>query len=93
MNITRVRIFPFDTSVSGKQIRAFAEIELEQEIIIRGFKIIERKNGGIFISNPSVKSSDGEFKDIVFFNNPDFSRKVREAILESFHRTEEADRK
>jgi stage V sporulation protein G len=85
MQISRIRIFPFDTTSSGKQIRAFAEIEFDSQILVRGFKVIESKNGGLFISNPSIKSSKGEFKEIFTLTDSDFAHHLREAIIEAFH--------
>lgn len=60
MKISRMNIW------ENKNTRAFFDLETQEGIIIKGFKIVDGKNG-LFVSFPSKKSKkDGKFNDEVF---------------------------
>ncbi len=82
MKITRVRIFPFTTPTS--RIRAYAEVELESVLTIRGIRILESKSGGLFLGFPSQRTGDGQYRDYVILSNREFEKGFREAILDAY---------
>lgn len=84
IEITGVRIFPFDTSESGGQVRAMAEIEVNQSLTIRGFRIIESKNKGLFIGLPSRKGKDDQFHETVSILDKETEKLIREKILDAY---------
>lgn len=59
MKITDVKIFPMDE----EKLKAFVSIVIDDEFIVNDIKIIQ---GGerMFVSMPSKKRKDGNFKDI-----------------------------
>ena len=59
MNITDVKVFPRNS----EQLKAFANIVIDDAFIIKNIKIINGKNG-LFVAMPSQKSKTGEYKDI-----------------------------
>jgi len=63
MEITDVKIYPFDTSRIGGRVRAVAEIVIDDQLMIKGIKLVESKHGGLFISFPKKQSSKGKFVD------------------------------
>ena len=80
----KIRLFPFDASASGSQIRAYAELDFGGVFKIRGIKVIESKNGGLFIGFPSIRSRKDEYKDVFILNNRTFANIVRRRILDVF---------
>ncbi|MDH5638947.1 MAG: SpoVG family protein, partial [Nitrospinota bacterium] len=58
IEITDVRIYPFDTHGAGGKTLAMAQITIDGAITIRGFRIIGGKNGGVFLGFPSTKGKD-----------------------------------
>jgi stage V sporulation protein G len=84
VEITNIRIYPFDTSSQSKQIRAFADVELDQVLVIRGVKIIESKTGGLFITMPSIQIRPGDFKDILLIKDASFGHILRERVLDAY---------
>ena len=69
----------------GKKTRAYAEIELDDLLLIKGIRIVESSRGGLFISMPSIKTSKGEYKPFVVFKDKSFESKLRKNIIEAFH--------
>jgi len=49
MEITEVKIYPFDTTSYGGRTKAFAEITIDGILTIRGLRVVEAKSGGLFV--------------------------------------------
>ncbi|MFW5981652.1 MAG: septation regulator SpoVG [Halanaerobiaceae bacterium] len=81
MNITEVRIFL--TSQTGPT-KAFASITFEDSFVIKDLRVVEGKNG-LFISMPSRKDKNGEFRDICHPINTEMRNQISEAILSRYN--------
>lgn len=84
MEITHIKIYPFDTGKIGGRVRAVAEIVLDDTLLIKDIKIVQSKAGGLFLSFPKRKSSTGNFVDIVQLLDRDFSERVRRVIIDKY---------
>jgi len=84
LRVTRVMIYPFDTSSLGGRVKAMADVELDGEVVIKGFKVISSKKGGIFISYPSKRSQSGKFYEIFFPLSKKLRDQIREEILKAY---------
>ena len=58
-----VRINPYQQNGNGK-LRAYFDIQMDDGIIIKGFRIINGQNG-LFISPPTEKGKDGKYYESV----------------------------
>ena len=56
-----VRMNPLQNGNGGKTL-AFFDIQTDDEIIIKGFRVVNGSNG-LFISAPSDKGKDGNYYD------------------------------
>lgn len=84
LKITAVRLTPFEMPISGGHVRAYAEVELEGALLLRGIRVIERENGGWFLGYPSQKTRGGQ-QDLVVPMDRDFKASIREAVLSAYH--------
>ena len=84
MTITEVKIYPFDSGEPDSSLRAYADVTLEQAILIKGFRVLAAKNGGLFVGFPSKKGKDGKFYDIVEIKSADLQSNLRSAVLEAY---------
>ena len=84
MTITEVKIYPFDSGESDSSLRAYAHVTLEQAILIKGFRVLAAKNGGLFVGFPSKKGKDGKFYDMVEIKSADLQSNLRSAVLEAY---------
>jgi len=84
VEITRVRIYPFDTSTSGGKVKAMAEIEIGHGLLIKGLKVVEGKNGGIFVGYPSRRGRDGVYREIVSPIDRETETAIRQAVIEAY---------
>jgi stage V sporulation protein G len=84
LNITAVRIFPFDTRETGGKTVAFAEIEIAGALLLRGIRILESKSRGLFIGFPSQRARRDTFVDLVEPLNREAQQELREAVIEAY---------
>lgn len=84
MNISEVKIYPFDFDNPDSSLRAYADVTLDASILIKGFRILAARNGGLFVGFPSKKGKDGKFYDLVEFKSVELQSRLRSAILEAY---------
>jgi DNA-binding cell septation regulator SpoVG len=84
MEITEVRIFPFEPGDLQKNLKAYAEITLDDALTLKGIKIFEKENGAIFITFPAIQGKDKTFHDIVVPKTPSIKNQIRDAVVESY---------
>ena len=87
MEITEVKIFPFEPGDLQKNLKAYAEITVDDALIFRGIKIFEKENGGIFITFPAIQGKDKTFHDIVVPKTPDIKSQIRDAVVGAYKKT------
>lgn len=85
MKISDVRIRLVEKD--GSKLKAVASITIDECFVIHDIKIIEGKDG-FFISMPSRKTPDGEYRDIVHPINTETREMIIEAILKAYEKTE-----
>lgn len=58
-----VRMVPLESNSAGK-IAAFFDIQTNDEIVIKGFRLVNGANG-LFLSSPDEKGKDGKYYESV----------------------------
>jgi len=91
MEITEVKIFPFEPGDLQKNLKAYAEITLDNSLILRGIKVFERENGGIFITFPAIQGKDKTFHDIVIPKTSEMKKQIRDSVVEVYKKTRSGD--
>lgn len=76
MEITDVRVFP----IADEKLRAFVSVVLDGCFMVNDIKVIQGKDG-LFISMPSRKKRNGEFKDVAHPLNQQTRQRFEERIL------------
>jgi stage V sporulation protein G len=79
VEITDVRVYP----VQDEKVQAFVSIVFDRCFMINDIKIIRGKDG-LFVSMPSRKRKNGDFKDVAHPLNSETRRWVEERILGSY---------
>ena len=81
MEITGVKVFPFEPGDLQKNLKAYAQITLDNVLTFKGIKIFEKENGGIFITFPAIQGKDKAFHDIVVPETPEMKKQIRDAVV------------
>ena len=84
MNITAIKIYPFDLGSSQSSLRAYADVVLDDLVQIKGFRVLAGKSGGLFIGVPSKIVKDGKYYDQVELKSEEFQSLLRNRILEAY---------
>lgn len=79
MTITDVRI----TLQEEERLRAFVNVTLDGEFVVRGLKIIHGPNG-YFVCMPSRKHTDGTHRDICHPINNQSRETLERAVLSAY---------
>ena len=80
MKINRMKVGSY-----GK-IKAFFDLELDNSIVIKGFKLIEGKDG-LFVGNPSQKNAQGTYDQLTFV--PKDVGEILKKVALSYYATQE----
>ena len=81
MEITEVKVFP----VQEEKLKAFVSIVFDQCFMVNDIKIIQGRDG-LFISMPSRKKKNGEFKDVAHPLNNETRRMIEDKVLGEYER-------
>ena len=81
MEITEVKVFP----IQEEKLKAFVSIVFDHCFMVNDIKIIQGKDG-LFISMPSRKKKNGEFKDIAHPLNRETRERMEKRILSEYER-------
>lgn len=84
IQVTDVKIYPFETGEPSSHIRAYADVTLADCIVLKGFRIVEAKSGGLFIGFPSRRGKDNVFHDSIIPKTAEMKDHLRDRILEAF---------
>lgn len=87
--ITQVRVRVLNND-GGSRKKAVASITLDNEFAIHDIAVIEGQSG-LFISMPSRRTPNGEFKDIAHPINADFRNKIQKAVLDEYYNASQED--
>jgi stage V sporulation protein G len=81
MEITQVKVFP----VEEEKLKAYVSIVLDDCFLVSDLKVIHGPNG-LFISMPSKRKKNGEFKDIAHPLNRETRERMERRILDEYER-------
>jgi stage V sporulation protein G len=82
MEITEVKVFP----IQEEKLRAFVSIVIDRCFMVNDIKVIQGRDG-LFISMPSRRKKNGDFKDIAHPLNNETRRMIEERILNEYEGT------
>jgi DNA-binding cell septation regulator SpoVG len=86
MNLTAVRIFPFETREAGGRTLAYAEIEIDGALLVRGLRVVESESRGLFVGFPAQRVRRERLIELVVPLTREARRAVREAVIEEYKR-------
>lgn len=66
-----------------KKLKAFVDIEVNDSLLIKGFQVMDGKNG-IFVSMPRQKGKDGQWYETVRAMIPEDKEKIQEVVLAAY---------
>ncbi|HNX51283.1 MAG TPA: SpoVG family protein [Thermoanaerobaculaceae bacterium] len=83
MEITEVRI----NLNKGGKVKAFAQIVIDGSFLVGDIRVLEGKEGLVYVAMPSRRLRNGSFRDIAHPLNTEIRRRLDEVIIEEYERT------
>jgi len=80
MEITEVKVFP----ISEEKLKAFVSVVFDRCFMVNDIKIIQGREG-LFISMPSRRKKNGQFKDVAHPLNNETRKQIEHRILTEYH--------
>lgn len=65
-------------------VKAYASVNLNGCFAIRNVKVLESSKG-LFVSMPSYRAGNGEYRDICFPVTKEFREQLNSAVLDAYH--------
>lgn len=81
LKITDIRVRIVNNN--NDKLKAVASITIDDELVVHDIKVISGKDG-YFLSMPSRKTNEGEFKDIVHPIKTEVREMLKEKILKAY---------
>lgn len=81
MTITQVKVFP----VNEEKLKAYVSIVLDACFLVSDLKVIQGPNG-LFISMPSKRKKNGEFKDVAHPLNRETRKMLENRVFEEYEK-------
>jgi stage V sporulation protein G len=85
LNITDVRIKLI--SKYDNKVKALASVTFDDVFVVHDVKVILGNKDSLFVSMPTRKDTNGEFRDIAHPLNIEFRKYLCDTVLEHYHRT------
>lgn len=82
MKITDIRIKPCNND-NGNKLKAFVSVTFDNVLVIHNIKVIENSKG-LFLGMPSIKDTNGEYKDICHPLDTKFRNELTDAIIQKY---------
>ena len=80
MKVTEVRISP----AKGGKVRAFASGVFDDSFIVNDLRVIEGREGQVFVTMPARKTRNGQMRDIAHPLNSDTREQIEQRVLEEY---------
>ena len=69
---------------NGKTLKAFVDIKINDVVLIKGVRVVAKKDGGVFASMPSQKADDGKYYPTARFLTAEANDEFQKIILEAY---------
>jgi stage V sporulation protein G len=80
MKVTEVRISP----AKGGKVRAFASVVFNDCFIVNDMRVIEGREGQVFVTMPARKTRNGQMRDIAHPLNSETREEIERRVLEEY---------
>ena len=77
------RIFKLENGEENS-LKAFADIKVSDVVLIKGIRVLAKKDGGLFAAMPSDLAKDGKYYQTVKFLTKEANEELQKAVLEAY---------
>ena len=78
------RLFKIKNNEESSTLKAFVDVEVSGVVLIKGIRVLAKKEGGLFAAMPSHLAGDGKYYDTVQFLTPEANNELQEVVLAAY---------
>ncbi|MCR5339131.1 MAG: SpoVG family protein [Lachnospiraceae bacterium] len=90
MEVTQIKMTVLDNAGATK---AIGSISFNDELAVRGIRVMESSDGRKFISFPARQRADGQYDDIAFPLTKELYHKISDAVIKEYNHLKETAEK
>ena len=83
MQVTEVRLKLSDPKDYAK---AYGSFTLDNDFVVRGIRVLENKEGSLFVGFPSRENAKGEYMDICFPMNSTLRQDITAVVISEYEK-------
>ncbi len=80
----KTTIRPHHSTVGARELLAFADLSVCGTLIVRGLRILKKKDGEPYVAFPMRRASGGAFFEVVSPATPKAREEIKNAVLRAF---------
>jgi stage V sporulation protein G len=80
VKVTEVRISP----AKGGKVRAFASVVFDDAFMVNDLRVVEGREGQVFVTMPARKTRNGQMRDIAHPLNSETRLHIEQRVLEEY---------
>jgi len=80
---TKIEVVRLHKPESGGAIKAFCDLQFDEDYIVKGFKVVEGKEG-TFVGMPSEMSKGGKWFNTFLPLSGDAKTRIEEAVISAY---------
>jgi stage V sporulation protein G len=80
MEVTEVRISP----TKGGKVRAFASVVFDDSFIVNDLRVVEGREGQVFVTMPARKTRNGQMRDIAHPLDNETRQDIEQQVLAEY---------
>lgn len=84
VEVSDVRVYPFESKEGASQVQAYADVTFDGQLLVKGFKVVMKPNGALFVGYPSARQHGGDFLPTVAALDAELRSKIREAVVAKY---------
>jgi DNA-binding cell septation regulator SpoVG len=77
------RIFKVENNEEST-LKAFVDITVSDVVLIKGIRVLAKKDGGLFAAMPSNLAGDGKYYPTVKFLSAEANKELQEVVLAAY---------
>ncbi len=81
MSIEVARLYRLE---SGSALKAFADVIIGQQVLIKGVRVAVGRNENLYVSMPKAQGKDGKWYDTVRLLDDDLKGELQEVVLAAY---------
>ncbi len=88
LEVELLKFYPFEVSSKRPRLLGYADVKID-EIIIKGIKLFEAKNGGLFIQLPAINQGGKDYP-VVEIKSKVLLDRIRREVVDYYKALENA---